>query len=90
MRASGSTRIWLASGTKDRASRRCWRCAELSPLIPPRIAFENIDVLLKRDVSLYLATLQRKLVHRRRGGYCFEQNTLLGAALRVLGFHSSP
>ena len=41
------------------------------------IAFENIDVLLKRDVSLDLATLQRKLVHRRRGGYCFEQNTLL-------------
>ena len=54
------------------------------------IPFENIDVLLKRGVRLDIATLHDKLVQRRRGGYCFEQSTLLGAALRVLGFHSSP
>ena len=50
------------------------------------IPFENIDVLLKRGVRLDIATLQSKLVQRRRGGYCFEQNTLLEAALRALGF----
>ncbi len=50
------------------------------------IAFENIDVLLKRGVRLDIATVQSKLVRRRRGGYCFEQNTLLEGALRVLGF----
>jgi N-hydroxyarylamine O-acetyltransferase len=50
------------------------------------IPFENIDVLLKRGVSLDIAAIQRKLVQQRRGGYCFEQNTLLEAALRALGF----
>ena len=50
------------------------------------IPFENIDVLLKHGVSLDIATLHNKLVQRRRGGYCFEQNTLLAAALRALGF----
>src|SRR4029077_248845 len=50
------------------------------------IPFENIDILLKRGVRLDIATLYSKLVRRRRGGYCFEQNTLLAAALRALGF----
>jgi N-hydroxyarylamine O-acetyltransferase len=50
------------------------------------IPFENIDVLLRRPIRLDLASLLDKLVHRRRGGYCFEHNTLLMAALRALGF----
>ena len=49
------------------------------------IPFEN-NVLLKRGIRLDIATLQSKLVQRRRGGYCFEQNTLLEVALRALGF----
>jgi N-hydroxyarylamine O-acetyltransferase len=36
-------------------------------------------------VSLELEDLERKLVDRRRGGYCFEQNLLLKAALEALG-----
>ena len=50
------------------------------------IPFENIDVLLGRGVRLDLASLQRKMVRDRRGGYCFEQNSLLLAVLRGLGF----
>ena len=50
------------------------------------IPFENVDVLLRRGVRLDIGSVQRKLVRRRRGGYCFEQNTLLEAALRTLGF----
>jgi len=50
------------------------------------IPFENIDVLAKRVPSLDLAALQRKLVQHRRGGYCFEQGSLFGAALRQAGF----
>ncbi len=50
------------------------------------IPFENIDVVMGRTVALDLASLQAKLVATRRGGYCFEQNTLLAAALRTLGF----
>ncbi|MEO7598769.1 MAG: arylamine N-acetyltransferase, partial [Opitutus sp.] len=37
-----------------------------------------------------LASIERKLVAGRRGGYCFEQNALLGAALQALGFAVTP
>ncbi len=50
------------------------------------IAFENLDPLLGRPVALDLASLQRKLVSAGRGGFCYEHNLLLGAALRALGF----
>lgn len=50
------------------------------------IPFENLDVRLGRAVTLDLEALQDKLVRRRRGGYCFEQNTLFAAALTDLGF----
>jgi N-hydroxyarylamine O-acetyltransferase len=36
-------------------------------------------------VSLVPEDLERKLVAQRRGGYCFEQNLLLKAALEALG-----
>ena len=50
------------------------------------IPFENADVRLGRPIRLDLAALQAKLVHGRRGGYCFEHNSLFAAALRALGF----
>jgi N-hydroxyarylamine O-acetyltransferase len=50
------------------------------------IPFESVDVLLGRPIRLDLASLQAKLVAGGRGGYCFEQNLLLAAALRDLGF----
>ncbi len=50
------------------------------------IPFENLDPLLGRPVPLELDALQRKLVRSRRGGYCFEQNTLFKAVLEELGF----
>jgi N-hydroxyarylamine O-acetyltransferase len=50
------------------------------------IPFENLDIVLGRPIRLDLGSIQAKLVHRRRGGYCFEQNTLLRAALEQLGF----
>lgn len=50
------------------------------------IPFENLDVLAKRPPQLDLASLQRKLVANRRGGYCFEVNALFAAVLRELGF----
>src|SRR3972149_11563443 len=53
---------------------------------PAAITFENLDPLLRRPVSLELAALTDKLVDRRRGGYCYEHNTLFAAALRALGF----
>ncbi|MFE9170549.1 arylamine N-acetyltransferase family protein [Streptomyces kebangsaanensis] len=50
------------------------------------VAFENVDVVLGRGVSLEPADLQRKLVLAGRGGYCFEHNLLFAAALERLGF----
>ena len=50
------------------------------------IPFENLDIQLGRRIALDLASIERKLVRDRRGGYCFEQNTLLAAVLRALGF----
>jgi N-hydroxyarylamine O-acetyltransferase len=50
------------------------------------IPFENLDILLGRGISLELEALEAKLVVGRRGGYCFEQNTLFAAVLDQLGF----
>lgn len=50
------------------------------------IPFENLDVLLRQPIRLDAAALVDKLVHRRRGGYCFEHNTLLREVLTALGF----
>lgn len=50
------------------------------------IAFENLNPLLKQPIHLDLGSLQQKLIHEGRGGYCFEQNSLLRAVLIALGF----
>ena len=50
------------------------------------IPFENLDILLGRPIALDLTSLQAKLVAGRRGGYCFEHNTLFAAVLEALGF----
>lgn len=50
------------------------------------IPFENLDVLLGRPIRLDLPSIEQKIVQGRRGGYCFEQNTLFKAALTTLGF----
>lgn len=49
------------------------------------IPFENLDPHQGLPVSLQLEDIERKLVTERRGGYCFEQNLLLKAALEALG-----
>lgn len=54
------------------------------------IPFENLDVLLMRGISLDDDAIDDKLVRRRRGGYCFEQNTLLLRVLLALGFTAKP
>ncbi|MFD4318631.1 arylamine N-acetyltransferase [Streptomyces sp. NPDC058548] len=50
------------------------------------VPFENLDVALGRSVPLDLKSLQAKLVERRRGGYCYEQNSLFAAVLERIGF----
>lgn len=50
------------------------------------IPFENLEAVLGRPIPLDLATLQDKLLHRRRGGYCYENVTIFAAALERIGF----
>ncbi|WP_432260538.1 arylamine N-acetyltransferase family protein [Cupriavidus sp. TMH.W2] len=54
------------------------------------IPFENVDPLLRRPVRIELDGVFDKLVTRRRGGYCFELNTLLAAGLGALGYAVTP
>lgn len=50
------------------------------------IPFENLSSWSGEAVSVELPDIFEKLVTRRRGGYCYEQNVLFAAALRALGF----
>ncbi len=50
--------------------------------------FENLDLLLGRPIDLSDDAVDAKLVTAKRGGYCFEQNTLLLRVLLALGFEA--
>ncbi|HPF14875.1 MAG: arylamine N-acetyltransferase [Planctomycetes bacterium] len=54
------------------------------------IPFENLDVLLGRGIDLNPEAVEAKLVHAQRGGYCFEQNSLLLHVLEALGYEVRP
>ena len=64
--------------------------AEVHRAHATHISFENFDPYSGRPVSLEPADLEDKMVTRRRGGYCFEHNTLLAAALGSLGLEADP
>lgn len=63
---------------------------EILRLQAAAIAFEGIDPFLGRPVDLSDRAIDAKLLHGGRGGYCFEQNTLLLRALRTSGFSAWP
>jgi N-hydroxyarylamine O-acetyltransferase len=50
------------------------------------IPFENLNPLMGLPVSLEPDDLAAKLIGQARGGYCFEQNAVLKAALEAIGF----
>ena len=50
------------------------------------VPFENLDVQLGRPVTTNVAQAYEKIVGRRRGGWCYEQNGLFGWALAEIGF----
>jgi N-hydroxyarylamine O-acetyltransferase len=54
------------------------------------IPFENLDVLLGHGIDLDPEAIFTKLVSRRRGGYCFEQNGLLLMVLQAMSFQVAP
>jgi N-hydroxyarylamine O-acetyltransferase len=73
-------------GFNGRAKADLATLQSLTLLQPLAIPFENLDAWLGRAVTLDPLAVEDKLVQRRRGGWCFEQNLLLGNALRTIGF----
>lgn len=51
-------------------------------------AFETLAALLHAPVAVDLRSLQQKLLHDGRGGYCYELNRLFLALLQDLGFEA--
>jgi N-hydroxyarylamine O-acetyltransferase len=64
--------------------------ATLQRLHPAAIPFETIDVWLGRTVDLSPEAVDAKLIAARRGGYCFEHNSLFLRVLTALGFRAEP
>jgi N-hydroxyarylamine O-acetyltransferase len=54
------------------------------------IPFENLDVVLGRGVDISEEAVADKLIARRRGGYCFEQNSLFMRVLLAMGYDVTP
>ncbi len=50
------------------------------------VSFENVDVQLGCPLSIDVEAAYEKIVTRRRGGWCYEQNGLFGWALSQVGF----
>ncbi len=72
---------WTGSPRPDLLTLRAWHRAHLGA-----IAFENLDIQMGLRIRLDLASLQDKMVQRRRGGYCHEHNTLFRHVLEAAGF----
>lgn len=50
------------------------------------VPFENLDIHWKRTIVPDLERILAKIVHERRGGFCYELNGAFGALLQALGF----
>jgi len=54
------------------------------------IPFENLDIVVGRKIELNYPHLFEKIITKKRGGYCFELNTLYAILLKSLGFFPRP
>jgi N-hydroxyarylamine O-acetyltransferase len=50
------------------------------------VPFENLDISLGRTIQLDEASLYKKIIEEKRGGFCYELNGLFAQLLRTLGF----
>ena len=50
------------------------------------VPYENLDILIKKPLSLKVEDLYEKIVTNGRGGYCFELNELFAWLLRQMGY----
>jgi N-hydroxyarylamine O-acetyltransferase len=50
------------------------------------VPFDNLDVQLRLPVAMDLEACFDKIVRRRRGGWCYELNGVMGWALTQIGY----
>jgi N-hydroxyarylamine O-acetyltransferase len=50
------------------------------------VPFENLDIHIKRKITLNQEMLYKKIVENNRGGFCYEMNGLFYDVLKALGF----
>ncbi|MCJ1467014.1 N-terminal acetyltransferase [Pseudocyphellaria aurata] len=84
-------RLLSASSRRDELSSHVEELELLTTLQQHQLAhvpFENLSLHYSthRTISLDANDLYVKIVERRRGGYCMENNCFFGAVLRGLGF----
>jgi N-hydroxyarylamine O-acetyltransferase len=60
------------------------RALQISFLL--KVPFENLDIQLDRQIRLSSESIYRKIVSRKRGGFCYECNILFFELLKGLGF----
>jgi len=51
-----------------------------------KIPFENLDIALKRPIQLSEEGLWEKIIIHKRGGFCYELNSLFAWLLKQIGF----
>ncbi|HEV8268672.1 MAG TPA: arylamine N-acetyltransferase, partial [Thermoanaerobaculia bacterium] len=73
-------------GIESRGAANLATLSEIHEAHVRAVPFENLDVALSRPIAIDLASVFAKIVLSRRGGYCFEQNTLFRAVLEAVGF----
>lgn len=71
------------SGSRD-ASEETLRELHIAHTL--NVPFENLDVFYRKPILLDEASLYKKIVENRRGGYCFEMNGIFSIALQTIGF----
>jgi N-hydroxyarylamine O-acetyltransferase len=78
------TRIGAPSRDAPRATPDTLRDLQLGHL--RAVPFENLSIHLGEPITLTEPALLDKLLHRRRGGFCYELNGAFAALLSALGF----
>ena len=53
------------------------------------VPFENLSIMWGETIELDVGNHYMKIVERKRGGFCYEQNGLFGWALEKIGFRVS-
>jgi N-hydroxyarylamine O-acetyltransferase len=53
------------------------------------VPFENLDIALGRKIVLDEDAILHKIIHQRRGGFCYELNGAFAALLSALGFQTT-